>query len=121
MSIHLCCHLKEDGLPCGSPALRSQRLCYFHQRHQREQIAFARDRRRADVCDWQLPELRTLSDIQLALHRIMNELFTGRLDVERAGPMLYATQQAAIPLRAPRKRKTRTNKPLRLNILPVSS
>ena len=30
MSLRLCAHLKSDGLPCGSPALRGQRLCYFH-------------------------------------------------------------------------------------------
>jgi hypothetical protein len=46
-----------------------------------------------------------LPDIQRALHRILNELWKGRLDPERAGPMLNATQQAAIPLRMPAKRR----------------
>ncbi len=30
MSLRLCGHRKPDGLPCGSPALRGKRLCYFH-------------------------------------------------------------------------------------------
>ena len=98
MSIRLCRHLKPDGLPCGSPAVRGMRLCYFHNRHLQENLAFAQDRRRAEVCDWQLPPLNSLDDIQHALQRIMNELVSGRLDPERAGPMLYATQQAALPL-----------------------
>jgi len=107
MSFRLCGYLKPDGLLCASPALRGQRLCYFHHRHQQTQIAFSRDRRRAEVCDWQLPPLRTLLDIQQALQRIFNELWSGRLDPDRAGPMLYATQQAAISLRAgPRRPKT---------------
>jgi hypothetical protein len=35
----------------------------------------------------------------------MNELWAGRLDPDRAGQMLYATQQAALPFRNPPKRK----------------
>ena len=99
MSIRLCRHLKEDGALCGSPALRGQSFCYFHHRDQNHHLAFARDRRRAEVCDWKLPPLNTMADIQKALHRIANELWNGRLDLERAGPMLNATQQAALPFR----------------------
>jgi len=99
MSLRLCGHLKPDGLPCGSPALRGQSLCYFHHRDRQHLLKFARDRRRAEVCDWKLPPLHTLADIQKALHRITNELWKGRLDLERAGPMLNATQQAALPFR----------------------
>jgi hypothetical protein len=105
MSLRLCGHLKPDGLPCGSPALRGQRLCYYHRRDQRNLLKFARDRRRAEVCDWKLPPLHTMADIQKALYRIANELWKGRLDLERVGPMLNATQQAAIPLRIPKKRR----------------
>jgi hypothetical protein len=46
-----------------------------------------------------------LADIQKALHRIVNELWNGRLDPDRAGPMLNATQQAVIPLRPPKVRR----------------
>jgi hypothetical protein len=99
MSFRLCGYLKEHGLPCGSPALRGQSLCYFHRRHQRERLAFVQDRRRAEVCDWQLPPLNSLYDIRRALHRVLNELSSGRLDPDRAGHMLYATQQAALPFR----------------------
>ena len=83
MSLRLCGHLKEDGIPSGSP----------------------RDRRRSEVCDWRLPPLRTLRDIQRALQRIADELWSGRLDPDRAGPMLYATQQAALPFRNRHKRQ----------------
>ena len=27
-----CAHIREDGSLCGSPALRGNRLCYYHQR-----------------------------------------------------------------------------------------
>ena len=99
MSIRLCGHLKSNGLPCGSPALRGQRLCYFHHRDEQYLLKVARDRRRAEVCDWNLPSLRSVVDIQKALHRVAKELLAGRLDPERAGLMLNATQQAALPFR----------------------
>jgi hypothetical protein len=28
-----CRHVKEDGIACGSPALRGQGYCYFHLRY----------------------------------------------------------------------------------------
>ncbi len=30
MSVPTCAYLKPDGAVCNSPALRSQRFCYFH-------------------------------------------------------------------------------------------
>src|SRR5271166_6951666 len=27
-----CTHIKVNGVPCGSPALRGEAFCYFHQR-----------------------------------------------------------------------------------------
>ncbi len=30
MSVPTCTYLKPDGAVCNSPALRGQRLCYFH-------------------------------------------------------------------------------------------
>src|ERR1700726_2056257 len=27
-----CTHVKVNGVPCGSPALRGEAFCYFHQR-----------------------------------------------------------------------------------------
>ena len=99
MSLRLCRHFKQNGVPCGSPALRGQSLCYFHHRDQQYRLAFSRDRRRAEVCDWKLPPLHTMADIRAALQRVASELFVGRLDPDRAAPMLHALDLAAIPLR----------------------
>src|SRR6266478_5035683 len=33
-----CAHIKTNGTQCGSPALREQRLCFFHEKWQRQQI-----------------------------------------------------------------------------------
>jgi len=34
-----CAHIKTNGTQCGSPALREQRFCFFHEKWQRQQIA----------------------------------------------------------------------------------
>ena len=32
MPIQSCTHIKVTGVRCGSPALRGEQFCYFHQR-----------------------------------------------------------------------------------------
>ena len=99
MSYRTCDHLKDDGVLCGSPALRAKKLCYFHQRdHQRLQ-QFARIRRRAETLH--LPPLGTLHDIQAALFEVIDALAANRIDPNRAGALLFALQQASRHLGVP--------------------
>ena len=103
MSVPLCGHLKQDGVPCGSPALRGKKLCYFHQRvHKRSQYA-ASVIRRADILGPKLPPMKSLADIQVALHEVMDAIIEDRIPPRRAGAVLFGLQQAAIPLRKPRQ------------------
>ena len=34
-NVNLCTHIKVTGVRCGSPALRGEQFCYFHQRMMR--------------------------------------------------------------------------------------
>ena len=100
MSYLTCDHLKQDGVLCGSPALRGQKLCYFHQRdHQRVQ-QLARLRRRAETLH--LPPLETLQDVQLALFEVIDALATNTIDHKRASALLFALQQASLVHREPK-------------------
>ena len=102
MSYRTCDHLKEDGVLCGSPALRGQKLCYFHQRdHKRTQYA-AGVIRRADVLGPRLPRMNSLADVQVALAEVWTALATHRVPLQRASARLFDLQQAAISLREPR-------------------
>ena len=102
MSFRTCDHLKQDGVLCGSPALRGEKLCYFHQRdHQRSQYA-AGVIRRADVLGPRLPRMKSLADVQIALAEVFNALVAKRVPLQRAGRILFDLQQAAVPLRQPR-------------------
>src|SRR5271165_5097259 len=97
MSYHTCDHLKkEDGVLCGSPALRGKKLCYFHQRdHKRTQYAAGVIRRAQTL---HLPPLETLHDIQAALFEVIDALAANRIDPNRAGALLFALQQASLHL-----------------------
>jgi hypothetical protein len=98
MSFRTCDHLKPDGVPCGSPALRDHKLCYFHHRdHQRRQYA-AGVLRRADVLGPRLPRMKS---IQAALYEVITALATHRLPHRRAGRVLFDLERAAVALRQP--------------------
>jgi hypothetical protein len=94
-----CHHRRDDGTFCGSPALRHKQLCYYHHRDLQRQIQIAHALRRSIICDWELPALETMEDVQASLRRIWHELWADRLDLDRAGVMLYSLQEASNYLR----------------------
>jgi hypothetical protein len=92
-----CQHVKVNGTQCGSPALRSRRQCYFHDRIRRERTKIAQDvvaKRRFD-----LPLLEDANSVQVALMKVIQMLGAGHLDHKTAGLMLYALQTASANLR----------------------
>ncbi len=99
MPIPLCCHLKQDGMSCGSPALRGKKLCYFHQRdHQRlkytERILRCNDPLRPTA-----PLPKTLPEMQFRLYDVMTALADDSLPIRRASKLLCALQQRSASLR----------------------
>jgi len=99
MSLRTCAHLKADGIPCGSPALRGKKLCYYHQRDYKRSQYVAGVIRRADVLGPRLPRMKSLSEIQMALAEVLNALANHRVPLRRASARLFDLQQAAVPFR----------------------
>lgn len=99
-----CQHIKINGTQCGSPALRRNRLCYFHKRHHDERIELASDcqknprqkraraRRRIAI---DLPVFEDANSIQVSLMQITRLLIAGDIDIKTAGLVLYALQTAS--------------------------
>jgi hypothetical protein len=100
-----CQHVKVNGTQCGCPALRRNKLCYFHKRHHDERVQLNLDRlkdgrqkdsrRRATI---DLPVLEDANSIQVSLMQIMRPIITGQLDAKTAGLLLYALQTASANL-----------------------
>ena len=95
-----CQHIKVNGTLCGSPALRRNRLCYFHKLHHEELIQLNLDRaknaragRRSVALT--LPVLEDANSIQVTLMQVMRLILTGQIDGKTAGLLLYALQTAS--------------------------
>lgn len=94
-----CTHRMPNGSFCGSPALRGQNLCYFHNRQQSSRQQLAQDRRRANTLRLYFPPLETIEDVQIALWAVVNSLADDRMDPARAAALLFGLQQVSLHLR----------------------
>jgi hypothetical protein len=79
-----CTHIKVSGVRCGSPALRGEQFCYFHQQAHRSvrRPPFSR-----------LHPIAIIEDedsIQVSLMEVINGLVRNTLDVKRAALILRA-------------------------------
>ena len=97
-----CNHLKEDGVYCGSPALRGLKFCYFHQREPKRAQQRAKLRRRAEACELHFPPLNTRVDVQIALFDVMHALAADRIEPRRASALLFGLQQVSQHLHNPK-------------------
>jgi hypothetical protein len=93
-----CQHVKVNGTQCGSPALRSRRHCFFHDRIRREQAKIAANA--SGPRRFQLPLLEDANSVQVALMKVIQMLASGTLDHKTASLILYALQTASINLRS---------------------
>jgi hypothetical protein len=87
-----CTHIKVTGVPCGSPALRGEEFCYFHQRMLRGiKVASSRVSYAALLEDEE--------SIQASLMEIVNALLRGTIELKRAELILRALNTAARNIR----------------------
>jgi hypothetical protein len=85
--VQTCAHIMVTGVPCGSPALRGEQFCYFHQR-MLQGVALPRT---------QLSHVALLENeeaIQVSLMQVMNGLMSGSIDLRRGELILRALNTA---------------------------
>ncbi len=92
-----CQHVKVNGTQCGSPALHSRRLCFFHNNVRGARAKILADTSAPRMFD--LPLLEDANAVQMALMKVIQMLGSGRMDHRTAGLMLYALQTATSNLR----------------------
>lgn len=90
-----CQHIKTNGTRCGSPALNNRRFCFFHHR--------ASDLRRLRLDHPQFrgefPLLEDANAVQMAIQEVVGAVLQDRIDLRRAGLLLFACQTAASNLK----------------------
>lgn len=82
--IRICTHIKVNGHRCGSPALREEVFCYFHQRMIRGVVTPPKSRVHP------IAFIEDAEGIQASLTEIINAVIRNTLDVRRAQVVLRA-------------------------------
>ena len=81
-TIRNCTHIKVTGVRCGSPALRGEQYCYFHQRM---------------LCSSRLSPIALLENeeaIQVSIMEIVDRLLCGTIELKRGELVLRALNTA---------------------------
>jgi hypothetical protein len=92
MSTKSCTHIKVTGVRCGSPALRGEQFCYFHQRMLRT-VKFPASRVHHTTL------LEDEESIQASLMEVVNSLLRGTIELKRAELILRALNTAVRNIR----------------------
>jgi hypothetical protein len=85
----VCTHIKVNGIRCGSPSLRQEVFCYFHQRMIRGVRTPPKSRLHP------IANFEDAQAIQLSLMEVVNALVRNHIDVPRARLVLRALSIAA--------------------------
>ena len=83
-NIRLCTHVKVNGVPCSSPALRGEVFCYFHQRMIRGVATPPKSRLHP------IAIIENSDGIQASLMEVINALARNMIDTRRAQLILRA-------------------------------
>jgi hypothetical protein len=83
-NIKQCTHIKVNGIRCGSPSLRGEQFCYFHQRMLRS-VPVPPDARLHPVALIENEEA-----IQASLMEVVNAIVRNTIDLRRADLILKA-------------------------------
>jgi hypothetical protein len=79
-----CTHIKISGMRCGSPSLRGEQFCYYHQRMHRGVRTPPQSRLHPLAC------IEDKESIQAALAEVINALLRNTIDMKRATLILRA-------------------------------
>ena len=85
----VCTHIKVNGVRCGSPALRGEVFCYFHQRMIRGIATPPKSRLHP------IAQIEDAESIQTSLMEVINTLVRNTIDFRRAQLILRALNIAA--------------------------
>jgi hypothetical protein len=97
-----CQFIKADGEPCGSPAMKRKRLCYFHSKTTIERSRRKQASAQSGRCSSGRVELPVLEDdlaIQMAVTNICRQLADESIEPKRASTLLYGLQVASVAVR----------------------
>jgi hypothetical protein len=102
-NVSVCTHIKVTGIRCGSPALRGEEFCYFHQRMMRG-VPTPPQARLHPVALIENEEA-----IQASIMEVLNALIRNTIDMPRAELLLKGLYIAVMNSRRVRFESDRSN------------
>jgi hypothetical protein len=87
---YLCRHVHTNGNRCGSPALRAQNFCYYHDRQRLSNAPLA-----GRIGIFKMQPIDDRDAIQIALYDVLSRITAGDIDNKRASILLYGLQIAS--------------------------
>ncbi|MFZ0478885.1 MAG: hypothetical protein WAL71_07025, partial [Terriglobales bacterium] len=90
-----CQHLLTSGAQCGSPALRDQKYCYYHQQNRPQPPEPNVEGESSAEPQLLIPLLEDAYSIQVVIRQVMQLLVQKKTDPKTAGLLLYALQIAS--------------------------
>ena len=85
-----CRHIKTNGLPCESPALKDGRFCYYHSK---VHTIGAEPNLKYGPLQLSVPE--DPASVQLCIARINDAIVTGSIDLKKATSLFHGLRIAA--------------------------
>jgi len=82
-----CMHVRANGVRCGSPAMRGDAFCFFHDRLYNRPAEDA------------FPFLEDAASIQMAIMQVLDGLRRGKLEKGVANSLLFGLQTASANLK----------------------
>ena len=98
VEVRRCQHIKTNGTQCGSPALRGEPFCHFHQEWRPRQVQVYTVGYNPPAA-FHLPLLEDAGAIQLALTQVTELLLSDAIKPKIASLVLYALQIASSNLK----------------------
>lgn len=94
-----CQHIKTNGTQCGSPALKDNQFCYYHQHCRTITLDYRGGYRDFSVSEIHLPAFEDAQSILFTLRQVTELILRHKLDFKEAGLLLYALQIASSNLK----------------------
>ncbi|MGA7294485.1 MAG: hypothetical protein WBW53_18675 [Terriglobales bacterium] len=93
-----CRHIKVNGIQCGSPALRNQSFCFYHQEH-RSLVAECYSGGTYATGEVTLPPFEDAYSVQSVIRQVVQMVLQQRIERKTASLLLYALQIASSNLK----------------------
>jgi len=93
-----CRHIKVSGTQCGSPALRNENFCFYHQ-HDRPMTVECYSEGEYATGEIDLPVFEDAHSIQTVIRQVVQMVLQKRIERKTASLLLYALQIASSNLK----------------------